>query len=570
MPEKLTSFDFDPEIDLELHNGIWGVDATHSIPPWTPMFGWFWTNYCSLGAEWALAKLSLPGNRSWDMRYKEGLGYYGWGVVYDEEEYTRREAKFREVIRPFLAGERNGLDELIPEMVSHYERLKQCDVDRVSDDDLFDHFEDCIRVNERMWKLHHFYMELYYAVYLFFENTCKELLGIDDAHPLFHQLLAGFDNKLFQIDRRLWQLSKRAAELGLEDIFLKNADKEVVSKLESEDREEARRWLSEFRQFLSEDGWRTGLRAEFIVPTWIEEPSPAISTIKMYLGKGGEFDLDEQRASAAKEREAAEREVLPKLSEEQRGAFVQLLRCAQVAGVYSESHNYYCEDYCYGLTRRCLMAIGRRYMKAGVLDKEEDILFLVPDEIRKTYWAKECFTNLRKIVERRRKEWEGWTEKAIKGEFPPFILAPGKTEQDIMPHLIRSGDGILLKTVIGSLPVPRPELKADLQGVCGSPGVAKGRAVVCFTVADLPQIKKGDILVAPTTAPSWTPVFSLIGGAVVDRGGSLSHSAIVGREYGIPVVINTFQGSAKIKTGDYIQIDANRGVVYIERKAGER
>jgi phosphoenolpyruvate synthase/pyruvate phosphate dikinase len=77
------------------------------------------------------------------------------------------------------------------------------------------------------------------------------------------------------------------------------------------------------------------------------------------------------------------------------------------------------------------------------------------------------------------------------------------------------------------------------------------------------QIKEGDILVAASTSPSWTPVFSLISGAVVDRGGSLSHAAIVGREYGIPVVINTFEGTQKIKEGQRIKIDANLGAVYL-------
>jgi pyruvate,water dikinase len=63
--------------------------------------------------------------------------------------------------------------------------------------------------------------------------------------------------------------------------------------------------------------------------------------------------------------------------------------------------------------------------------------------------------------------------------------------------------------------------------------------------------RPGEILVTPTTSLNWTPVFSLIKGVVVDRGG-----AVVAREYGIPAVVNTFQGSAKIKTG-------NKGVVYI-------
>ena len=68
---------------------------------------------------------------------------------------------------------------------------------------------------------------------------------------------------------------------------------------------------------------------------------------------------------------------------------------------------------------------------------------------------------------------------------------------------------------------------------------------------------------AITTAPSWTPVFPLLKGVIVDRGASLSHAAIVGREYGIPVVMNVFVGTQKIKTGQRIKIDGTQGLVYI-------
>ena len=54
----------------------------------------------------------------------------------------------------------------------------------------------------------------------------------------------------------------------------------------------------------------------------------------------------------------------------------------------------------------------------------------------------------------------------------------------------------------------------------------------------------------------------MIKGVVVDRGASLSHAAIVGREYGIPVVMNVFVGSKEIKTGMRIRVDGDLGVVY--------
>ena len=62
---------------------------------------------------------------------------------------------------------------------------------------------------------------------------------------------------------------------------------------------------------------------------------------------------------------------------------------------------------------------------------------------------------------------------------------------------------------------------------------------------------------------SWTPVFSFIKGVVVDRGASLSHAAIVGREYGIPVLMNVFTGTQQIKTGQRIRIDTNMGALFI-------
>jgi phosphoenolpyruvate synthase/pyruvate phosphate dikinase len=83
---------------------------------------------------------------------------------------------------------------------------------------------------------------------------------------------------------------------------------------------------------------------------------------------------------------------------------------------------------------------------------------------------------------------------------------------------------------------------------------------------DLASIQEGDILVAASTSPSWTPIYGLIRGVVVDRGGALSHAAIVGREYGIPVVMNVFEGTAKIKSGQRVRIDANLGTVVILEK----
>ena len=76
-------------------------------------------------------------------------------------------------------------------------------------------------------------------------------------------------------------------------------------------------------------------------------------------------------------------------------------------------------------------------------------------------------------------------------------------------------------------------------------------------------VQPGDILVFPGTNPAWTPVFGIVKGVVTDRGGTLSHAAIIGREYGVPTIVNTFEGTAKIRTGQRIRIDAREGAVFI-------
>ena len=126
-----------------------------------------------------------------------------------------------------------------------------------------------------------------------------------------------------------------------------------------------------------------------------------------------------------------------------------------------------------------------------------------------------------------------------------------------------NADPVTLKVVLGNIPQVHEELGADLYGVTGSPGIAEGPARVVSTVNDLALVQPGDVLVAANTSVSWTPIFGLLSAVVVDRGASLSHAAIVSREYGIPCVINTFHATQTITTGQRLRVDGDQGVVYI-------
>jgi pyruvate,water dikinase len=99
--------------------------------------------------------------------------------------------------------------------------------------------------------------------------------------------------------------------------------------------------------------------------------------------------------------------------------------------------------------------------------------------------------------------------------------------------------------------------------------VVEGTARVLLSVNDIGQVRDGEILVCPVTAPSWGPVFGKIRAAVSDIGGTMSHAAIVAREYGMPAVVGTGTATKRIRTGQRVRVDGDRGVVTILDESGE-
>jgi pyruvate,water dikinase len=105
--------------------------------------------------------------------------------------------------------------------------------------------------------------------------------------------------------------------------------------------------------------------------------------------------------------------------------------------------------------------------------------------------------------------------------------------------------------------------EGQLTGVAASAGVAEGPARVITSPSQLGEVRPGEVLVCPITAPSWAPLFSRIAAAVSDIGGIMSHAAIVSREYGLPAVVGTGFGTKTIKNGQRVRVDGTRGIVTI-------
>jgi pyruvate,water dikinase len=544
--------ELDEERDFKEYK-VWFLMAHICVPALKPLDLWLLPGLNQYTLPIGAAKLGTPSVIPQDMRVKDGYWYAG-PIILTEEENQGRELIFREKMAPWI-DDLMGMyhKEVVSPMLREYERLEKADVKKLSSWELLDHFRDVLAVTEKMWLVHDYSLHAVYSVYMLFEDMCRELLGIDGKDPQFKALLMGFETHEWATNREVWRLGSRAKELGLEPLFEATPDDEqLLSKLEQSDA--GRKWLEEFHKFIREHGAR--LLRFFLVsePTWWEKPSLALPDIRRLMAKGGPFRIDETRKRLTKEREEAERDILARVPYEKREMFEKLMRGAQGCTIYDEDHTYYMEGLGGAYFRRATIEIGNRFAQQGMIDEPGDIYYLLPDEIKMAMIGMHR-TPMHKTVRIRKAQHQEF----LHTEPAPFIGDPS-----IMPEVLAKN--AFLRMEVG-IPVVKPELKADLYGAGSASGVAEGIARVVFTEEDMDKIKEGDILVAPLTHAYWTPVFGIIKAVVTNAGGTLAHTVICAREYGIPAVAGTLEGTYKIKTGDRIRVDGDNCCVYILERA---
>lgn len=121
---------------------------------------------------------------------------------------------------------------------------------------------------------------------------------------------------------------------------------------------------------------------------------------------------------------------------------------------------------------------------------------------------------------------------------------------------------------LGMTPVPSGDDRV-LAGRPVSQGVVEGYARVALTLRDAASLRPGEILVAPITDIGWTPYFSLIAGLATDVGSAVSHGAVIAREYGLPAIVNLRSATQRVRSGDWIRLDADHGLLTILQEEGQ-
>ena len=552
----VTQFELDDD-DVKNY-GAWFCDVTHGTPPWKPLYvihSWLWPGYRSI--QRAYEKLSVPTSKGWDIRLKDGYPYPSVMLTTDEEAKERAVA-FRDKIRPYIEDTAGLWNVAKMDLLETYEDLKKKygldtyeSIKRLSNIDLLELVDDYRPVNTKQWDVHmDFFVPVFYLFGLF-ENMCRDLLGIDHTNALFSKAMGGFDSMTMNFNREIWKLGARALELGLESVFSGIDDGDVLlGELGSS--EAGKLWLGEYAEFLKVFGWRCDRMLDWSTPTWLEKPSLGLPAIKMAVATKGSSSINAKRESAQNERVEAEKGLLAQVSVDQRDWFEALMKAAQVAGYWSEDHNYYCDLYAAALGRWITREIGRRFAEASVIDDPEDVYFLIFEDIYRALIPMGR-VKLQERVAARKAEWEGYLTVV-----PEMLVG-----DPAVMGLMTKKDPVMIAAF--ALPNVREDLKADLYGGGSAPGMVEGVARVIMTENELGELQPGEILVAPGTSSQWTPAFEIIKGIVTDGGGALSHAVIVAREYGIPAVTGCQQATRKIKTGDKLRVDGDLGIVFINR-----
>jgi phosphohistidine swiveling domain-containing protein len=183
--------------------------------------------------------------------------------------------------------------------------------------------------------------------------------------------------------------------------------------------------------------------------------------------------------------------------------------------------------------REHLRAVGQELAATHVIDQVDDVFFLDLGDVRRGLAGE----GMRARVAERR---EAYQQELKRRHVPRLLLSDGTEPEAVAAEAARP-DGALA-------------------GSPASTGTVTGRARVVLDPVGA-HLEPGEILVAPSTDPGWTPLFLTAGGLVMEMGGSNSHGAVVAREYGIPAVVGVPEATHKIETGQLITVDGAAGLV---------
>jgi phosphohistidine swiveling domain-containing protein len=370
-----------------------------------------------------------------------------------------------------------------------------------------------------------------------------------------YALLAGGVTESTKTAFALADLAERARELGLDTVILHTPDDELMAALAGVPG--GTTFMAEVSAFLDTFGYRQDLY-RMTSPTWLERPASALAQVRACLR--GDVDVRARQARVASEAEAAARRARERLALYPQPVWRQfetMLAQGRQGAFLEEEHHFYIDQHSTALLRLTCLKVGRRLVREGHLDAPEEVMMLEAGELRSVMLdaaGARVSAWPRRLVHERQRE----LEIAAAMTPPPFLGDPGGLDEAPDNPVARA-----IRNHFGGPPVSS-ERPGELRGTPASRGVATGRARIARSLHEAKSLLPGEILVATTTMPPWTPLFGIAAAVVAETGGALSHCAIAAREYGIPAVVGVHGATREIPEGATVTVDGAAGTVRIE------
>jgi len=424
----------------------------------------------------------------------------------------------------------------VPELRGLYDEIAAIEVEKLPAEQLAEAWEGAWERAQRAWAIHFYAITGPYQVMDDLADLYESV--VEKPHPgEALRLIQGTIHELVDVDAglgRLTELGAASPELAAAVAARPAPTPEALAALPGGDA-----FIAELRRFLGEHGHLGQGFDDLALASWGEEPAMLVAEVGKRLDRAVE-PATERAARLASEAEALADGVRGRLADqpERLAEFERLLGLARRIGPITETHNYWIDRMTQARLRTFVVRVGARLAGVGVLERPHDVLYLrraeVPGLIRSPQ-------DRRMLVAERISEHEHW--RTIN---PPSKL--GKPTEDGPSG--RFGGERFAK-----------EDDAVVRGTAASAGIASGPARIVLGPEDFERVRPGDIIVAPSSNPSWVPLFTIAGGLVTNTGGVLSHAAVVAREFALPAVVGTGDATTRIADGQMLELDGTTGFV---------
>ena len=365
--------------------------------------------------------------------------------------------------------------------------------------------------------------------------------GMEDAETLQNHLLAGEPGiESTEPTRLLLKMTKIIRnKQHLQEIVFQS--KHVYEDLCVAD-EEIKTCL---KHYVHRYGDRVAGELKLETKTLHHDKSFLVQILKNYVGNKN-LSLEKLEEQEQKLRNAAHQRVMeniPFWAKSKANSLMKKMRDA----VKNRENMRLTRTRAFGLSRMIYRALGRRLVEVGRIREEDDIFYLTVDEIEAYHEGRSVGTNLQGIVDIRRAEFVSY-------------------ESQDLPHHFQTTGAVYFGNRYRYSGQIKIDPNADiLHGLGCYPGRVKAPISLIFHPDEAGDLT-GTILCTVRTDPGWAPLFPSVSGILVERGSTLSHSAVVARELGIPAVVNVPGITKILKHGDVVVMDGDAGTVERETK----